>query len=181
MKSKEIYGKRILLIPYQLAHSEMLCALTQINHTHLSKNFPRLLKATQTVAGTKEFIQNQRHFWEERSKFTFGIFTQPTRQLIGHIFVKTIDWNTPKCEAGYFIAKAHQGNGYATEALNLLTTFCADDLGMAKVFLRIMPENMGSIRVAEKSGYEFEATMKKDFRDHNDQLVDVHYFSKFFL
>jgi len=53
----------------------------------------------------------------------------------------------------YRIFPAWRGRGYAARALELLTQWVFDDLGLPRLVLEIDEENVASIRVAERCGY----------------------------
>jgi [ribosomal protein S5]-alanine N-acetyltransferase len=55
-------------------------------------------------------------------------------------------------EMGYSILEAHQGRGYATEALRALISWAFEHSGVRRVFARTFPDNPRSIRVLEKCG-----------------------------
>ena len=57
---------------------------------------------------------------------------------------------------GYWIDKNYAGRGFTTEAVNVVTSFAFDVLGLHRIEINIRPENAASIRVAEKAGYRFE-------------------------
>lgn len=57
---------------------------------------------------------------------------------------------------GYWIDKNYAGRGFTTEAVNVVTSFAFDALGLHRIEINIRPENAASIRVAEKAGYRFE-------------------------
>lgn len=64
-------------------------------------------------------------------------------------------------EIGYHVKKALWGQGYASEAakavVNTAFTTCR---GLQRIQANIHPENIGSIRVAQRAGMEFEATLR---------------------
>jgi RimJ/RimL family protein N-acetyltransferase len=109
---------------------------------------------------------------------SYGIYLKEENNLIGHIFAKSIEWKIPKCEIGYYIDKNYEGKGYITEAVNTLVEYCFTHLKMQKIFIRIIPGNAGSRRVAEKAGFTLEGLLRKEFRTHDNELVDVEYFGK---
>lgn len=56
-------------------------------------------------------------------------------------------------EAGYWIARSHWGEGYATEALAAVMAFAFDDLKLARLGAHALADNAASLRVMEKSGF----------------------------
>lgn len=56
-------------------------------------------------------------------------------------------------EIGWVVARWAQGRGFATEAVSAVLAWGAIRFGAARTVCIIDPENLASIRVAEKSGY----------------------------
>lgn len=80
-------------------------------------------------------------------RYVRGIYTGAG--LVGFLNDVGIDGNS--IELGWVVAPAHQGNGYATEAVRL----AIDDLfskGYTRVIAGAFSENAASIRVMEKAG-----------------------------
>jgi RimJ/RimL family protein N-acetyltransferase len=60
-----------------------------------------------------------------------------------------------RIEISYWIARDHRRRGYASRALGIMTTEVADSRSGKPIELEIHPDNVGSIRTAERSGYRF--------------------------
>jgi [ribosomal protein S5]-alanine N-acetyltransferase len=67
-------------------------------------------------------------------------------------------------EVGYLIGREFWGNGYATEAATAVRDWALAELGLKRLIALIYPENIRSIRVAEKLGMEPEDEI--DFFGH---------------
>ena len=66
----------------------------------------------------------------------------------------------PELEVGYWLVAAMQGKGYASEALMRSKSYAFDELGAETLVSYIHPENLASIRVAERAGAPCEATIE---------------------
>ncbi|MGO9516582.1 MAG: GNAT family N-acetyltransferase [Candidatus Korobacteraceae bacterium] len=65
-------------------------------------------------------------------------------------------------ELGWVLASRAHGRGYATEAVRAALTWADEHFGNARTVCIIHPENLASVRVAEKCGYrEFQRTTYK--------------------
>ena len=65
-------------------------------------------------------------------------------------------------ELGWVLASRVHGKGYATEAVRAVVSWGETHFGSARIFCLINPENLASIRVAEKCGFqEFRHTTYK--------------------
>ena len=64
-----------------------------------------------------------------------------------------------RASLGYCVARQHWGRGYATEITEGLSAL-AGELGIIRIYAMSHPENIGSIRVLEKCGFDFEGRVK---------------------
>jgi RimJ/RimL family protein N-acetyltransferase len=65
-------------------------------------------------------------------------------------------------DLGYVLSAEYWGQGIATEATQRLLTFGFDDLGLHRIFATCHPENIGSVRVLEKAGFQLEGRLRED-------------------
>lgn len=87
--------------------------------------------------------------------------TEP--EPVGEAFLFDLDEQRGRVEIGYWIAPAHQGNGYATAAVKLLVAYLFDQRRLHKVNARVLTFNEGSRRVLERVGFEPEGCRREDF------------------
>lgn len=73
-------------------------------------------------------------------------------------YVQAVPTDDGKWEAGYHIAKAYTGNGYATEALTAFLPEIMKKLAIKEILGICVAENIASVKVLEKTGFikEFE-------------------------
>lgn len=65
-------------------------------------------------------------------------------------------------EVGYNIFDPDdRGKGYGTEALKIFTAYLFEAHNIARLELNANPENIGSLRIAQKCGYSYEGRMRK--------------------
>lgn len=73
---------------------------------------------------------------------------------------------------GYWIDSRFANRGLTSRAVNLVTGFAFEALGIHRIEINLRPENAASKRVAEKCGYTFESIRPRflhidgDWRDH---------------
>lgn len=93
---------------------------------------------------------------------------------VGFVWFFHVDDGAGRGEVAYWIAPDHQGNGYATEALELAVAYAFDDRRLHKVMARVMGWNDASRRVLEKVGFEREARLTDHYfvdGDYVDAIV----------
>ncbi len=71
----------------------------------------------------------------------------------------TIDWAEATAEVGYWLDPAFRGRGYATTAVSMICDRLVE-LGMRRLFARVMVGNPSSGRVLERLGFEHEGTLR---------------------
>jgi ribosomal-protein-alanine N-acetyltransferase len=77
-------------------------------------------------------------------------------------------------EVGYHIFKSeHRGNGYATEAVGLITTYLFESKQVNRLEIRMPAGNEASERVAVKAGFELEGT-HREAAFSKGRLHDMH-------
>lgn len=96
-------------------------------------------------------------------------------QLLGHIeFFVTVGY-LDELELSYILYSGdHRGRGVATEAVTLLTGYLFQQKKVNRIRLVIHPENVASMRVAEKAGYTLEGVARGAFfnqgRNHDVEV-----------
>lgn len=114
----------------------------------------------------------------KRESFRFLIFHRGTDDFIGTVSLQGIDWNIPKCEIGYWINTKFGGNGYMTEAVNVVTDFGLNQLEFKRIEIRCESTNLKSRAIPEKLGYELEGILRnEDLSADGSKLTDTCYYS----
>ena len=129
----------------------------------------------KSIAAEKEYLKKSKVKWKDNLTKDFAILYNGN--LVGGIGLK-IDQHRPYIgEVGYFIDELFWKNGIATKAVALVEEK-AKALGISRITLLTDPRNKASIRVAQKSGFKKEGTMKKAVKDIHDKAKDVYLFAK---
>lgn len=80
--------------------------------------------------------------------------TQPS-QFLGWVLLIPYDGVGPEIEIGWRLNRLSWGKGYATEAAAPLVTYAFETFGLNRIVADIDPDNIGSMRVAEKIGMQY--------------------------
>ncbi|MFM6956889.1 MAG: GNAT family N-acetyltransferase [Ignavibacteria bacterium] len=99
-------------------------------------------------------------------------------EIVGGIGVKINQHRSFIGEIGYFIDEAYWGQGIATEAVKLMEEICMRELRMTRIELLMLPENIGSERVAIKSGYRKEGLLQKALLHKDGSKRDCYLYAK---
>jgi ribosomal-protein-alanine N-acetyltransferase len=103
--------------------------------------------------------------------YSFVIWKGPN--LIGQITLGGVIYGALRGgHIGYWIDQDFANRGFTTQAVEILTRFGFDQLGLHRIEINIRPENAPSCRVAEKAGYVLEGPRPRylhidgQWRDH---------------
>lgn len=160
--------------------AKALFELIQHNKIRLETFFAGTVGETQTLSDTEDYCQEIIIRRQNKSYFPYLIKTNVTNQLIGLIDVKNIDWNIPKAELGYFIDGDFEGKGIITKGVGLVADYLVKEFKFLKLFCRVNAENLGSIQVVLKNGFELEGTIRREYRTSSGDIVDLNYYGRLF-
>lgn len=67
------------------------------------------------------------------------------------------NWNreNSRTEIGYDMQPEFWGLGYMSEALRAILTFAKDEMKVTRIDAHIYPDNLGSVKLAERHGFQF--------------------------
>lgn len=107
--------------------------------------------------------------WIERDKNLrpdLGFWAMDDKELgypIGSVILRPLP-NDTKVEVGWHLGVDHWGTGYATEAARGAIEHGFSTVGLAEIYAIVQPENLRSVRVAERLGMECLGTTT-DYHD----------------
>jgi [ribosomal protein S5]-alanine N-acetyltransferase len=107
--------------------------------------------------GVEEWIERNRSRYESDGYGLWAMLLKNSGELIGDCgcFLRDVA-GRDEIEIGYHVRRDLWGNGYATEAAQACMQYAFTKLGVDCVISLIRPENVQSIRVAEKNGLTCE-------------------------
>jgi RimJ/RimL family protein N-acetyltransferase len=168
----EHYILRLLAMEDLETYFEMMSR----NRDRLLQYFAGTVSKTKNLDDTKEFLIDMENRVNDRSYFPYVLVDNVTGSFIGFYDLKNIEWSVPKTEIGYFIDLEYTGKGIGAKALKVFCDHCFLEYGFEKLFLRTHESNFPARRIAEKSGFEIEGKLRKDYKTSSGDLVDVLYY-----
>lgn len=174
----EIETSRLLLRRYKVEDAESLFNLIDKNRPDLWESFPVTFKEVAKREDANVYILNKLHQWVTKTFFCYAVIEKETGQHVGQFHVKNIKWEIPSAEFGYFFDIERRRKGFGAEILDKTLELCLREKEMNRIFLRILPNNQASLRLAEKLKFEYEGLHKKEFVTGKNDLVDVCYYSR---
>ena len=74
---------------------------------------------------------------------------------VGSVYLRDIDLNKKEAEYGIFIGEeSARGKGVGTKSAKLILKYAFEELGLKKIFLRVLKNNPGAVRSYEKAGFK---------------------------
>jgi RimJ/RimL family protein N-acetyltransferase len=151
----ELADDALSLEPLTQAHAPQLFALS---------GDPDVVRFTRIPAGADEtfvrgWIERYERGWEDGSRAGFAIRARDGG-FLGFAAIVELDLEHREGEIGYMVVPAARGRGVAPRAVELLTRWGFDELGLLRLELRIDVENPASERVAERTGYVRDGVLR---------------------
>lgn len=121
---------------------------------------------TYSVADAEGMIASlaEVHPGEPGEWFQFAVTDRLTDVLVGDCGLHVDGSDPRRAEIGYTLAPAHQGRGFATEAVDALVGYAFDTLGLERIQATADERNAPSIRVVERLGFEAVARVHTTFK-----------------
>lgn len=122
-----------------------------------------------------EMVSWHRREGRQGRSYAFAIWqiNSQGKNLIGQITLGGVMYGAMRAaHIGYWIDRAYANRGFTTQAVQAVTDFSFTTLKLHRLEINIRPENLPSIRVAEKAGYLFEGKRPRylhidgSWRDH---------------
>jgi ribosomal-protein-alanine N-acetyltransferase len=158
-------GSRVFLKPLENVDAEKSLQLEVRNRAFFQEYSIDRVEAYYTLEGQLERIQANLESMSKDQSYTFGIFLNEGEELIGSIGLYKVERGPAQsCIVGYVLDKAHNGKGYMTEAIQLIVDYAFAELKLHRLEAGVKPDNLGSIRVLEKLGFQKEGIARKNIR-----------------
>lgn len=112
---------------------------------------------------------------DENSTFAFAITLDG--KVIGSIGAfRQENIHKHTAELGYYIAEEHWGKGIMTEAVKQLCDYVFSHTDMIRIYAEPFAYNIGSQRVLEKAGFQYEGTLRNN-AVKNGKILDMKMYS----
>ncbi len=162
----KIKGDRVSLRPITKGDAKLL--LDWRNSRHVAKNSFCGHKITYA-----EHLKWFRNLFKDKARIIYIIMTNASNRAVGRVGLKNIDLTHKRAELEKMIGeKEFQGQGLATEASKLLLKYAFGQLGLRRIYAKVLPYNLANIRVNKKLGFKMEGILKKHAFIKN-KYVDV--------
>lgn len=152
--------------------------LIENNRSRLEDFFAGTVSRTRTREDASLFLAEIIQKAKNKSYFPYVVEDPESRKLVAFIDVKNIDWSISKAELGFYTDEKYAGKGLTSKAFPLLVDHLFEQFEFKKLFLRTHQSNIAAQKLAEKSGFEIEGTIRCDYKTTKGELVDLIYYGR---
>ncbi|MGW0533909.1 GNAT family N-acetyltransferase [Streptomyces sp. NPDC003032] len=119
------------------------------------------------------WIEGWRKAWADERDAYWAIADADTDEVVGRIALRLIELGDGHAEVAYWTMPSARGRGVAPRAVECLTRWAFDEVGLHRLELTHATANEASCRVALKTGFAVEGT-KRSALLHADGWHDMH-------
>lgn len=166
-------AERIVRLPLPIRGRRVFLDLPSIDHVAATV---RLLNDPEVQRGTLRlpfpYTDKDARSWVRRANRdrTMGrslglrIVRRSDGELLGGVGLHQLEEAAARAEVGYWLGRPYWGQGYATEAVNLVARVAFTQLGIHRIEARVYPGNVASCRVARRCGFHYEGSLRDEAR-----------------
>jgi ribosomal-protein-serine acetyltransferase len=118
-------------------------------------------RPNHTRQDTRLYLRGARLARSKRRAFEFLVEDIQSGAVLGITSLHRIDWARRCAGLGYWIRRSAWGKGAATEATDAVIEYAFHDLALNRLEVHVAPENLASLRVAEKLGFQREGIARE--------------------
>jgi ribosomal-protein-serine acetyltransferase len=148
------YALRLL----EESDADELFALVDANREHLEPWMP-WVPAERSAEDVLPFIRATRKQIADNEGFQTAIVS-PDGRIVGMVGFHGVDWLNRRTSIGYWIARAHQGQGTMTHAVRALVDHAIGSWRLNRVTIEAAVDNARSRVVPERLGFVQEGTLR---------------------
>jgi len=156
MKAELLESERLLYKPLSIEH---------LSREYISwLNDPEVTKYLETGGNyTMDMLKDYLIEIEQKEILFWGIHIKESLIHIGNIKIDPINLRHNVAEYGIMMGrKSEWGKGYAKEASQTIIDYCFKKLGIRKISLGVVANNLTAYNLYKKLGFETEGILKKD-------------------
>ncbi len=155
--SKRIDGEKVFLTSITYDHCEDF--ISWRNSDYIKSRF--IYQKDITLEEQKAWIKNK---VETGRVAQFIIWDKNANKKVGCVYLQNIDSDKKDAEFGILIAEEFGGQGFGSESAKLIIKHGFEDLGLKKIYLRVLKDNKIAKRAYEKAGFS---------SDNNEETIII--------
>jgi RimJ/RimL family protein N-acetyltransferase len=155
----KLHTERLWLRPLELADAENML---HYRSDPIANQYQGWIP--KTIEDVRGFIENRvaRTIGMAGTWYQFVMIKKQGGELIGDIGVHFLAVDAQQVELGFTLDKRHQGQGYATEAVDEIINYLFNQLDKRRIVAAIDPRNGKSIELVTRLGFRNEARSREN-------------------
>ena len=150
-----------------------LCNFMVANEDRFKHYFPGTLAQNLNPALSQLFVETKLKSFENRTEFLFTLKHSETRELVGLVYIKEVDWTKNQAEFAYCIGYTFEGQGLTSKAITAMSKHAFDDLGLETLQIIVHKDNLQSVKVAINNNFKWQRTLENEFIPMSEQPLDM--------
>ncbi|WP_228124543.1 GNAT family N-acetyltransferase [Glaciimonas soli] len=156
MQRKAIYrDDEFEIRPLDVSEAPALCEAVQSSLNEIGR-WETWCTESFSLEDASNFLQFAETDWAAKNSFNFNIIAIKTGLIVGAVAINCINHRNQMANVGYWVRTDHTRRGIAVLAAKTIVRFAFDRLGLTRLEIVMQEGNLGSQRVAEKLGAQFE-------------------------
>ena len=168
----ELVGERIVIRPLRPGDGAAIFEAVEESRLEISPWLPWVEK-TRSAEDQEQAVRRGAARWLLREDLMVGIWDRETGRYLGGSGLHRMDWAVPSFEIGYWLRTSAWGQGYITEAVQVLCRFAFETLSANRVEILCDAKNTRSAAVPKRLGFVQEALLRNECRDGAGALRDT--------
>ena len=145
-----------------------------LNNKKIQDNLRDGLPYPYTPSDAREFISAMLNA-DIKTTYAFAITVED--KAVGSIGVFRKDnIHSRTAEMGYYVSELYWGKGIGTSCVKQVCEYIFENTDIIRIFAEPFAYNAASCRILEKSGFEYEGTLRKN-AVKNDAVLDMKMYS----
>jgi len=150
-----------------------LCDFICANSDYIKRYFPKTVAANLNPTLSNIFVLEKVSDFLSGKEYLFTLKEPEHRKIIGLIYVKELRKTEKEAEIAYCLAYPHKNKGYATLAVQTISTWAFSQQHLERLRIIVHKSNIPSIKVAKKCGYIWEQSLAKEHTPPNEDSLDM--------
>jgi len=163
---------RLVLRCWAPADAPRLRAALDRSDQHLRPFIPFMKDEPRTLAATAAWLRGHRASFDLDRHYRYAVLDAGERTLLGEAMLLDRHGDGER-EVGYWLDRAHLGQGHATTAAAAMTRLAFELDAVDRVELQCAPDNVRSAALAARLGFVHEATLARRARDTEGKVIDL--------
>lgn len=156
-----------------------ICDLCVANADRLNHYFPKTLEQNLNPTLSQLFVEKMAKQFAEKETFLFTLKHSETRELVGLIYIKELDWKTKQGEFAYCIGYTFEGQGLISKAISKLSQHAFTNLGLETLQIIAHKDNLSSVKVALKNDFKWQKTLLNEFTPAGRPPMDMELYERY--